>query len=251
MALRKLIAGNWKMHGQLAMLVEIEEIGRATRGWPVDVAICPPATLIAAAVALQSGVAIGAQDAHAAVAGAYTGCLSTAMLVEAGATLCIVGHSERRAFNHETDAIVRAKAEAVAASGMTPIICVGETRADYEAGRAIDVIVAHLAGSLPNAHGALIVSYEPVWAIGSGRTPSVAEIATMHGVIREIVGLDIRILYGGSVNRTNAAELLAIDNVDGALVGGASLTAAAFVPIVEAAVAALGPPAVENNRSRG
>jgi triosephosphate isomerase (TIM) len=233
MTLRKLIAGNWKMHGSLAALAEIDAIAEAARGVEADVAICPPFTLIAPACG--RGVAIGAQDCHAAASGAHTGCVSAAMLVDAGATLCIVGHSERRADNGETDADVRAKAVAVQAAGMTAIVCVGETLDERDAGRAVAVVEAQLAGSLPDSLDNLIVAYEPVWAIGTGRTPSADDVAAMHAAIRAVVGPDVRILYGGSVKPSNAAELLHVANVDGALVGGASLTAKDFVPIVEAA----------------
>jgi triosephosphate isomerase len=240
MNVRKLIAGNWKMHGSIAALSEIEII---SAGVPeggangVDVAICPPFTLIAAAADLASGlsVAIGAQDCHAAASGAHTGCVSVAMLKEAGATLCIVGHSERRADNFETDADVKAKAEAAQAGGLIAIVCVGETLAQRDAGQAIAVVQGQLAGSLPDAREGLVVAYEPVWAIGTGRTPTTADVADMHAAIRAVVGPVVRILYGGSVKPSNAAELLAVANVDGALVGGASLTAADFLPIVAAA----------------
>ena len=234
MTTRKLIAGNWKMHGSLAALAELDAIAAAARGRDVDVAICPPFTLIAAAVASGTGLMIGAQDCHPAPSGAHTGCVSAAMLVEAGASLCIVGHSERRADNGETDVQVRAKAEAVIAAGMTAIVCVGETLAERDAGRAVAVVEAQLAGSLPNGRERLVVAYEPVWAIGTGRTPSIENVAQMHAAIRQVVGQGVRILYGGSVKPSNARELLAVANVDGALVGGASLTSADFVPIVEA-----------------
>jgi triosephosphate isomerase len=233
MTLRKLIAGNWKMHGSLAALSEIETIAAASARRDVDVAICPPFTLIAPATG--RGVVIGAQDCHAAAKGAHTGCVSAAMLVEAGAIYCIVGHSERRADSHETDAEVKAKAEAVIAAGMTAIVCVGETVEQRQAGHAVAVVAAQLAGSLPEARDNLVVAYEPVWAIGTGLTPSAADVAEMHAAIRGIVGSAVRVLYGGSVKASNAAELLHVANVDGALVGGASLTAADFVPIIEAA----------------
>jgi triosephosphate isomerase (TIM) len=226
MILRKLIAGNWKMHGSVAALAEIDTIAAAARDLSVDVAICPPFTLIAPASG--RGVAIGAQDCHAADKGAHTGCVSGAMLVEAGAALCIVGHSERRTDNGETDAAVKAKAEAVQAVGMTAIVCVGETLAQRDAGQAIAVVEAQLAGSLPAARDNLVVAYEPVWAIGTGRTPSSDDVAEMHAAIRAIVGPDVRILYGGSVKPSNAGELLHVANVDG-------LTAADFVPIVRVA----------------
>jgi triosephosphate isomerase len=231
---RKLVAGNWKMHGSLAALAELDAIAAAADGREVDVAICPPFTLIAPAVA-RGGIAIGAQDCHPASKGAHTGCVSAAMLIEAGATLCIVGHSERRADNHETDAEVKAKAEAVIGAGMTAIVCVGETIEQRQSGTAIAVVEGQLAGSLPATRDSLVVAYEPVWAIGTGLTPSAADVAEMHAAIRAIVGPDVRILYGGSVKPSNAAELLHVANVDGALVGGASLTAADFVPIILAA----------------
>ena len=230
---RKLVVGNWKMQGSLGALAEIDAIAAAAQSRDVDVAICPPFTLIAPATG--RGVAIGAQDCHPAAKGAHTGCVSAAMLVEAGATYCIIGHSERRADNHETDAEVKAKAEAVIASGVTAIVCVGETVDQRQAGQAVAVVEGQLAGSLPASHDTLVVAYEPVWAIGTGLTPSAADVAEMHAAIRAVVGPDVRILYGGSVKASNAAELLHIANVDGALVGGASLTAADFVPIVEAA----------------
>ncbi len=233
MTFRKLIAGNWKMHGSLAALSEIDAIAAAAAGCNVDVAICPPFTLIAPTIG--RGVAIGGQDCHAAAKGAHTSCISAAMLVEAGATYCIVGHSERRADNHETDAEVKAKAEAVIAAGMTAIVCVGETVEQRRAGQAVSVVEGQLAGSLPDTRDNLVVAYEPVWAIGTGLTPSVGDVAEMHAAIRAVVGPDVRILYGGSVKPSNAAELLHVANVDGALVGGASLTAADFVPIIEAA----------------
>ena len=232
---RKLVAGNWKMHGSLAALSELDAIAAAAAGRDVDVAICPPFTLVAPATG--RGVAIGAQDCHAAAKGAHTGCVSAAMLVEAGATYCIVGHSERRADNHETDAEVKAKAEAVIAAGMTAIVCVGETVEQRQARQAVAVVKWQLAESLPESRDNLVVAYEPVWAIGTGLVPSPADVAEMHAAIRAITGPGVRILYGGSVKASNAAELLHIANVDGALVGGASLTAADFVPIIEAAVA--------------
>ena len=235
MTLRKLIAGNWKMHGNLAALVELDAIARAACDARADVAICPPFPLIAAAVARSAGVAIGAQDCHPGASGAHTGDVAAAMLADVGATLCIVGHSERRADYGEGDARVRAKAMVAQAAGLTPILCVGETLAQRDAGEALAVVAAQLAGSLPDDRDNLVIAYEPVWAIGTGRTPSVGDVAEMHASIRELVGPDVRILYGGSVKPSNAAELLHIANVDGALVGGASLTAADFVPIVNAA----------------
>jgi triosephosphate isomerase (TIM) len=247
MTRRKLVAGNWKMNGSLATLAELDEIAAFAEASPsVDVAICPPATLIAPAVARQPGLAIGAQDCHPAAAGAHTGCSSVAMLAEAGARLVIVGHSERRSDNNETDADVRAKAEAVLAAGLTAIVCVGETEAQRDAGDALAFVERQLAGSVPAAAKAsnLVIAYEPVWAIGTGRTPSTADVAEMHANIRATLsamlgdeGSAIAILYGGSVKSSNAAELMAVADVDGALVGGASLKAADFNPIIEAAAA--------------
>jgi len=247
MALRKLVAGNWKMNGSLAALAELEAIqAAATANHTVDVAICPPFTLIAPAVQKQPGLAIGAQDCHQSVKGAHTGCVSAEMLKEAGAKLVIVGHSERRTDQGESDALVKAKAEAALGIGLVAIVCVGETEAERDAGRAVSVVEGQLDGSVPVAGTAatLVIAYEPVWAIGTGRTPSTADVAQMHGAIRaKLVGLlgeegrGIRILYGGSVKPDNARELMAVADVDGALVGGASLTAAQFVPIIEGAAA--------------
>ncbi len=247
MALRKLVAGNWKMNGSRLALAELDAIAGAAREHPsVDLLICPPFTLIALAKQRQPVLAIGAQDCHPAAKGAHTGCVSVAMLAEAGASHVIVGHSERRADQHEGDAEVKAKAEAAIAGGLVAILCVGETEAQRDAGHAREVVAGQLDGSLPEMATAdvLIVSYEPVWAIGTGRTPSAADIGQMHAAIRAHLvarfgdaGAAIRILYGGSVNPGNAAEILAVPDVDGALVGGASLTAAQFVPIVEAAAA--------------
>lgn len=222
------------MNGSVAALAEIDAIAAVVPDG-IDVVICPPFTLITPA--LGRGIAIGAQDCHAKASGAHTGCVSAAMIAEAGATFCIVGHSERRTDNHETDADIRAKAESAIAAGMTAIVCVGETLAERDAGEAVAVVKRQLNGSLPGMLDKTIVAYEPVWAIGTGRTPSVGDVSEIHGAIRKIVGDHVRILYGGSVKPTNAAELLHVENVDGALVGGASLTAADFVPIVAAAVA--------------
>ncbi len=246
MARPKLIAGNWKMHGTAAALAEIAAMAAAVHDLPshVVVAVCPPATLIdrARQAAGDGPLIIGAQDVHAEPAGAFTGSVSAAMLHDAGARLVIVGHSERRAGHYETDADVRAKAEAVLAAGMTAIVCVGETAAERDAGTALSVIAAQLDGSLPTTATNLAVAYEPVWAIGSGLTPTPAQVGGVHAAIRTNLvarygdaGDGVPILYGGSVKPANAAELLAVDNVDGALVGGASLTAAEFLAIVRAA----------------
>jgi triosephosphate isomerase (TIM) len=244
MTLRKLIAGNWKMNGTLAALGELEGISQAARANPgCDVAICPPATLIAPGVARAKGIAIGGQDCHWNASGAHTGCLSVEMLKEAGASLVIVGHSERRTDNHESDVEVQAKAVAVITGGLLAIVCVGETEAERDAERAIEVVTGQLRGSVPaSGTGAtLVIAYEPVWAIGTGKIPTVEDVAEMHAAIRACLrellggeGAKVRILYGGSVKASNAKELLGIADVDGALVGGASLKAADFVPIIEA-----------------
>lgn len=241
---RKLVAGNWKMNGDLAALAELDGIAAAAAAHPgIDVAIAVPATLIAPAAARAPGLAIGAEDVHAADRGAHTGCISASMIKEAGASFSIVGHSERRADNGETDADVKAKAEALRRHGLSAILCVGETLAERDAGKAVAVVTTQLAGSLPEGTAAawLSIAYEPVWAIGTGRTPTVDDVAAMHGAIRaklrDLIGDDaaaMRLLYGGSVTADNAAQLLNAGNVDGALVGGASLTAAKFVPIIEA-----------------
>jgi triosephosphate isomerase len=242
---RKLIAGNWKMNGSLASLAELGAIGEAARAaGGVDVAVCPPFTLIAPAVTRSGGLAIGAQDCHQDSSGAHTGSVSVAMIQEAGARLVIVGHSERRAGQSETDEIVRAKAEAALAAGLTAIVCVGESEAQRAAGDHVAVVTAQLAGSIPDdsGEGELVVAYEPIWAIGTGKVATPADVASMHSAIRAALlerlgerGGRVRILYGGSVKPDNAAELLRVEDVDGALVGGASLAAKNFVPIIQAA----------------
>lgn len=243
--LRKLVVGNWKMNGSLAQLVEVSAIADAARRTAgVDVAICPPFTLIAPAVARAHGMAIGAQDCHDQEKGAYTGSVSVPMLKEVHAKLVIVGHSERRDYQQEQDATVRAKAATALRHGLQAIVCVGESEVQREAGDAIAVVTAQLRGSLPDEayDGELVVAYEPIWAIGTGKVATPTDIAEMHRAIRSHLkdnfgerGGRIRILYGGSVKADNAAELFAVADVDGALVGGASLTAGQFVPIVEAA----------------
>ena len=256
MARRKLVAGNWKMNGSRSALVQLDDIAAAaTRHIGVDVAICPPATLIAAAVSRQPTLMIGAQDCHEALVGAHTGCISVAMIAEAGAQIIIVGHSERRTDQHEGNAEIREKAQAVIAAGLSAIVCVGESEAQRSAGQAIRSVEDQLAGSVPlgSNPAQLVIAYEPVWAIGTGRTPTVAEIAEMHRSIRaKLIGLigsdgeDVRILYGGSVKASNAVELMTITNVDGALVGGASLIAADFIPIIAAAAQSVTPLATVN-----
>ncbi len=244
---RKLVVGNWKMNGNLHQLGEIAAIAAAAReAAGVDVAVCPPFTLIAAAVARSSGLAIGAQDVHSAESGAHTGNVSAPMLKEAHARLVIVGHSERRAEQHETDAEVRAKAETALRHGLQTIVCVGESEMDRAARDHVAVVTEQLKGSLPDrAHeGELVVAYEPIWAIGTGNVATPEDVAEMHAAIRAALvdrfgdyGERIRILYGGSVKADNAAAIFAVPHVDGALVGGASLTADQFVPIIEAAAA--------------
>ncbi len=246
--MQKMIAGNWKMNGRLADLDTIRAIVAGAGDYPtVDTALCLPATLIASAAAAVPGYAIGAQDCHMAASGAHTGCISADMLKEAGASLTIVGHSERRAAQGENNADVRAKALAARAVGLSVIVCVGETEAERDAGQAEKVVLGQLEGSLPgDADGRWVsVAYEPVWAIGTGRVPSTGDVAAMHGAIRKALverfgadGEAMRILYGGSMNGENAASLLAVPNVDGGLIGGASLSAEKFLPIVEAAAAA-------------
>lgn len=239
-----LIAGNWKMNGLLEDLRHVSEIAATPRASKVDCALCLPATLISAAAQSHSDVIVGAQDCHQNVSGAHTGCLSAQMLVEAGARITIVGHSERRVDQNESDDDVRAKAMAAHAAGLHVILCIGESDAEREAGQAIVRVTSQLSASLPAEASAdwLTVAYEPIWAIGTGKIPSVDDVEEMHAAIRAQLiadlgeaGQGVRILYGGSMNGDNAAELLAIDNVDGGLVGGASLTAAKFAPIIAAA----------------
>ena len=245
---RKFVAGNWKMNGDHASLAELDAIAAAAVANPsVDVAICPSFTLIAPAVSRCSNLMIGAQDCSSHEAGAFTGQVSAAMLREAGARAVITGHSERRAYQRERDAEIRGKAKAAIAQGLLAITCVGETEAEREAGEAEQIVAGHIWGSVTKyaQPETVIVSYEPVWAIGTGKTPTTDEIATMHAFIRETlhrklgeeIAAGIRILYGGSVNARNAREIMAVPDVDGALVGGASLKAADFVPIIEAAAA--------------
>jgi triosephosphate isomerase len=246
MARRKLVVGNWKMHGTSTDLGAIAEIARAARDHSaVDVALCLPATLIERAARAVPGFAVGGQDVHQAEKGAHTGCISAAMLLDAGAGLTIVGHSERREAQHETDADVRAKAEAALAGGLEIILCIGESLDVRVQGRAVEAVDAQLSASLPAQVGApeaFSVAYEPIWAIGTGKVPSVGDIGEMHAALRRRLvaaygqaGNAVRILYGGSVKASNAAGIFAVPDVDGALVGGASLTAADFLPIVEAA----------------
>ena len=246
MAQRPYIVGNWKMHGTRAMLSEARAIDRgAERVMKVEVAIAPPFTLIHAARKEANLIGIGAQDCHIADGGAHTGDISAAMIKDAGADFVILGHSERRSDHRETDATVKAKAGSALAAGLTVIICVGETQDQRDAGQAESVVTSQLEGSLPDDHALvekITIAYEPVWAIGTGRVASADDIAAMHGAVRAKLldiyggpGADVRILYGGSVKPGNAAEILSIPDVGGALVGGASLTADSFLGIVVAA----------------
>ncbi len=245
---QKLAAGNWKMHGVSNSLSEVTALAEAMGAPTSEVLICPPATLLAPLTGhiadLTAPIATGGQDCHAEVAGAHTGDIAAAMLADAGARYVILGHSERRADHGEQDAEVAAKAQTAWAAGLVAIICVGETLAQREAGETLAILDAQLAGSVPNgADGArVVIAYEPVWAIGTGKVATTTEIAEAHAHIRArlvehlgaAAGGGIRVLYGGSVKPGNAAEIFAVPNVDGSLVGGASLKAADFAPIVAA-----------------
>jgi len=246
MALRKLVVGNWKMHGTSADLAEVKDIASAAKGnGGVDVGLCVPATLIHRAAESVSDFPIGGQDVHHAEKGAHTGCSSAKMLLDAGARIVIVGHSERRAGQHESDDEVRCKAEAGLNAGLLTILCVGESLAIREGGDAVATVERQLDASLPRGVDVakLAVAYEPIWAIGTGLTATIDDIAEMDAALRQRVkvaygdsGATVRLLYGGSVNARNAAEIFTVS--DGALVGGASLKAGDFVPIIEAAAAA-------------
>lgn len=246
MALRKLVAGNWKMHGLSSDLVEIEAIAAAARDFPqVDVALCVPAILIERAARAVPGFPIGGQDVHRAQKGAHTGCISAQMLLDAGAVLTIVGHSERREAQRESDAEVQAKAHSALECGLNVILCIGESLEVREQGAAVETVLAQLDASIPHQpseEAELAIAYEPIWAIGTGKTPTTLEIAEMHAAIRRRLverygaeGERVRILYGGSVKPANALEIFAVADVDGALVGGASLKVEDFLPIVAAA----------------
>jgi triosephosphate isomerase (TIM) len=246
--IRPLVAGNWKMNGTTASLNELRAIGHGFMSGldaETDVLVCPPATLLAHAADIFSTtpVKVGGQDCHAKESGAHTGDISAEMLKDAGASHVIVGHSERRTDHGETDAMVRAKAEAAWRAGLVAIICIGETKAERELGATLDILSRQIMGSAPQAatHANTVIAYEPVWAIGTGLTPTAADVAEAHAHIRaelrELLSAEsarIRILYGGSVKPSNAVELLGVKNVDGALVGGASLKAADFLGIAEA-----------------
>ncbi len=248
MTLRPLVAGNWKMNGLRAGLAELTAIGQgydAALKAKADLLICPPATLLreAALTALGSGVFVGAQDCHAAVSGAYTGDLSAEMIADAGATFVIVGHSERRQYHRETDQVVAEKARAAIRAGLTAIICVGETKDERESGKTLTVIGRQIDRSVPEDAdlAKIVIAYEPVWAIGTGLTPTTADVAEVHAFIRKRLvrrlgkgAVSVRILYGGSVKPGNAKELMSVADVNGALVGGASLKAADFLAIAAA-----------------
>ncbi len=243
---RKLAAGNWKMNGLATSLSEIETLAAEQSGARSELLICPPATLLErmARACEGTGVAVGGQDCHWEASGAHTGDIAAPMLKDAGASYVIIGHSERRADHGDSDEVVRRKTIAAWAAGLSAIVCVGETLAEREASNTIDIIGGQLAGSLPDrATGLnLVIAYEPVWAIGTGKVPTTDQIGEVHDEIRRRlekrfgagVGRSVRILYGGSVKPANAAEIFAVENVDGALVGGASLTAADFGGIVAA-----------------
>ncbi len=232
---QKIAAGNWKMNGMRASLDEARAVASGAPDG-ITTVLCPPATLLAA---MPEGLAAGGQYCHPAVKGAHTGDISAEMLADAGASHCITGHSERRADHGETDADVRAQTEAAWRGGLIAILCIGETLAEREAGRTLDVLMGQLDGSLPEGAGPAntIIAYEPVWAIGTGKVATPDQVAEVHDALRGRVGPDMSLLYGGSVKAGNAAELFALVNVDGALVGGASLTAADFLPIAEALAA--------------
>jgi triosephosphate isomerase len=244
--MRQLIAGNWKMNGLLAEASELAKgILAGAGGLTCELLLCPPATVIrpVADLLARSPIAVGGQDCHPAASGAHTGDLAAAMLRDAGATWVILGHSERRTDHGERNAEVAAKVAAATAAGLTPIVCVGETEAQRLAGRQEAVVGEQLAGSLPKDFAG-VIAYEPVWAIGTGRTPTEADVAAMHGFVRSVLlshlgqaGRDLRILYGGSVKPDNARSLLALPEVGGALVGGASLIAGSFLEIARAAPA--------------
>ena len=243
--MRKLAAGNWKMNGQNADLGELDALAEAHPKPACDILICPPATLIAAmaARAAGTGISVGGQDCHAESSGAHTGDIAAGMLAEAGAEYVILGHSERRADHGETDADVLAKTEAARKAGLCSIVCIGETLDERNAGQTLRIVGGQLSNSIPDGATAaeLVIAYEPVWAIGTGKVPTLDQIAEVHGFLRgELAsrfggeGAAMRLLYGGSVKPSNAAEIFSIDNVDGALVGGASLKAADFSGIVAA-----------------
>ena len=244
MTRRKLAAGNWKMNGVGASLAEVQDLAARHPTPSCDLLICPPATLLSRMAAVAGPIAMGGQDCHAAVSGAHTGDISAAMLCDCGASYVIVGHSERRTDHGETDADVRAKAQAAQAAGLVAIICLGETEAQRRSGQALEVVGAQLAGSVPDGATAAntVIAYEPVWAIGTGLVPSEAEITQVHAHLRAklsarfgpVAADGMRLLYGGSVKPGNAAAIFALPGVDGVLAGGASLKADDFSAIIAA-----------------
>lgn len=246
---RKLAAGNWKMNGTASALDEIADLAKRIGPTAFEVVICPPAPLLyrACDVAKDSTIAIGAQDCHAQAAGAFTGDISAPMVADTGASYIILGHSERRSHHHETDADIHDKVKAAWAAELTAILCIGESEAERDAGKTLEVIGNQLAGSLPDAvtDGNTIIAYEPIWAIGTGKVPSLEQITEVHDFLREklaerfgsATAEAIPLLYGGSVKPDNAAEIFEVENVDGALVGGASLRAEDFAPIIQALAA--------------
>ncbi|NRG18717.1 triose-phosphate isomerase [Rhizobiales bacterium] len=245
-SIKPLVAGNWKMNGVSESLVEMEALktGLAGGSANTDVMVCPPATLVASAANAADGLlAIGGQDCHWSEKGAHTGDISAEMLADAGASAVIVGHSERRADHGESNEVVMKKAEAAWRAGLVAIICIGETESERKSGQTLQVVAEQLAGSTPNGARSenTVIAYEPVWAIGTGLTPTADDVADVHAFIRQKLserfgaeGAAMRILYGGSVKPANAAELMGVDNVNGALVGGASLKAADFLGIIAA-----------------
>ncbi|MEX0286993.1 MAG: triose-phosphate isomerase [Paracoccaceae bacterium] len=249
---RKLAAGNWKMNGTSAALGELQVLAGNAPIDTVDILICPPAPLLmkAGEVLSPAGITTGGQDCHAAESGAHTGDISAAMLADAGASAVIVGHSERRADHDERNEDVRAKANAAMTAGLTAVICLGESLAQREAANTLDIIAGQMSGSIPDQSTGenLVIAYEPVWAIGTGKTPTPDQIGEVHSFIRARldrrfgagVARSARLLYGGSVKPGNAAEIFAVPDVDGALVGGASLKAADFRPIIDALAASAG-----------
>lgn len=244
----KLLVGNWKMNGVSTALGEASLIAAAAKSaqsQAIQLAICPPATLLArlSETTAGTGLLTGAQDCHQKTSGAHTGDISAAMVKDAGGHFVIVGHSERRADHGESSKLVQSKAQAALEAGLVPIICVGETRAEREAGQAESIVLAQVEGSIPEtfSDGALVIAYEPVWAIGTGLVPRTADVLAMHHAIQKSLvgrfgakGASIQLLYGGSVNGQNARDLLHLAHVDGALVGGASLTADGFLKILHA-----------------
>ncbi len=241
--MRQLVAGNWKMNGLSRQAALLAEALRGQAGCGCDLLVCPPFTIIdrVAGLLLHTPVAVGGQDCHADPRGAHTGDVSAEMLADLGCSAVILGHSERRQNHAETDAQVRAKALAARRAGLMPVVCVGETERDRDAGREIEVVGRQVAASLPDGFAG-VVAYEPIWAIGTGRTPTTADVEAVHRHVRAALverlgegGQALRILYGGSVKPDNAAELLGVPEVGGALVGGASLDAESFLAIARAA----------------